>query len=107
MPFGLTANDCGHARIEGVPWCASCQRFLSPPTVTPEGRCPTCGRAVEPGRAHLPGHPADQATRTDDAPTGEEELGPIPMHLKVLGGALVVYLGYRFFQGVEWIIHRF
>ena len=39
--------------------------------------------------------------------TGEEELGPIPLHLKILGVALIVYLGYRFFQGVEWIIHRF
>lgn len=80
-----------------MPWCAACERFLSPPTVTAEGRCPTCGRAVEPGRAHP----------SNDAPVDEEELGPIPFHLKVLGVALVVYLGYRFFQGVEWIIHRF
>jgi predicted RNA-binding Zn-ribbon protein involved in translation (DUF1610 family) len=89
-----------------VPWCASCQRFLSPPTVTPEGRCPTCGRPVEPGRAH-PAGPAEQASRADDGQAGEEELGPIPLHLKILGVALVVYLGYRFVQGVEWIIHRF
>jgi hypothetical protein len=81
----------------GVPWCASCQRFLSPPTVTPEGRCPTCGRPVEPGRAH----PSNQE------PAAPEELGPVPLHLKILGVALVVYLGYRFFQGLEWLIHRF
>ena len=84
-----------------VPWCAACHRFLSPPTVTADGRCPTCGRPVEPGRAH----PAEDAP--DGPPAGEEELGPIPMHLKVLGVALVVYLGYRFFQGLEWLIHRF
>ncbi len=71
------------------------------------GRCPTCGRAVEPGGARPPGLSSDQATRTDEAAPGEEDLGPIPLHLKVLGVALVVYLGYRFFQGVEWIIHRF
>jgi hypothetical protein len=80
-----------------VPWCASCQRFLSPPTVTPEGCCPACGRPVEPGRAHPP----------KDAPAGQEEVGPVPLHLKILGAALVVYLGYRFFQGLEWLIHRF
>ena len=74
--------------------------------MTAEGRCPTCGRAVEAGRAHPPGLPSDQAAKADEAP-GEEELGPIPLHVKVLGVALVVYLGYRFFQGVEWIIHRF
>jgi hypothetical protein len=89
----------------GVPWCAGCQRFLSPPTVTPEGRCPTCGRPVEPGRAHPARSPEDASE--PKAQAGEEELGPVPLHLKILGGALVVYLGYRFFQGVEWIIHRF
>jgi hypothetical protein len=29
------------------------------------------------------------------------------MHLKILGVALVIYLGYRFFQGLDWLIHRF
>lgn len=81
-----------------MPWCATCQRFLSPPTVTPEGRCPTCGRAVEPGQAHPP---------SDAPPAGEGELPPVPMHLKILGVALVVYLGYRFVQGLDWLIHRF
>ena len=81
-----------------MPWCATCQRFLSPPTVTPEGGCPTCGRAVEPGQAHPP---------SDTPPAGEADLPPVPMHLKILGVALVIYLGYRFFQGLEWLIHRF
>lgn len=90
----------------GVPWCASCERFLSPPTVTAEGRCPTCGRPVEPGRAH-PAPPVQEAPRADDGPASEEELGPLPLHLKILGVALVVYLGWRFFQGLEWLIHRF
>jgi hypothetical protein len=75
-----------------VPWCPTCDRFLSPPTVTPDGRCPECGRPVDPGQAHAP---------------GEEDLGPVPFHLKFLGVALVIYLGYRFFQGVEWVIHQF
>ncbi|MDQ1517040.1 MAG: hypothetical protein QOE80_2870, partial [Actinomycetota bacterium] len=26
---------------------------------------------------------------------------------KFLGAAMVVYLGYRFLQGVEWVVHRF
>ena len=74
-----------------MPWCEHCQRFLSPPTVTPDGRCPACGRPVEPGGAHAP---------------ADEELPPVPAHLKVLGAAMVVYLGYRFFQGIEWVVHR-
>jgi hypothetical protein len=83
-----------------VPWCPSCDRFLSPPTVTREGNCPKCGRPVEPGRARPP-----EPVPTPSA--GEEELPPVPRHLKILGAAMVVYLGYRFLQGVEWVVHRF
>jgi hypothetical protein len=75
-----------------MPWCPACQRFLSPPTVGPGGTCPSCGGPVDPGRARL------------EEP---EELPAIPFHMKLLGVALVVYLGYRFFQGIEWLIQRF
>jgi hypothetical protein len=91
-----------------VPWCATCDRFLSPPTVTSEGRCPTCGRPVEPGRAHQAGDaPKDSDAPAAEKDVAEEELPPVPLHMKVMGGALVVYLGYRFLQGVEWVVHRF
>ncbi len=62
---------------------------------------------MEPGGAHAPHVTQERNPRAEGDPAGEEELGPIPLHLKVLGVALVVYLGWRFFQGVEWIIHRF
>jgi hypothetical protein len=79
-------------------WCPVCDRFLSPPTVGADGTCPTCGGAV-------------QAPRDPDRPrfdaTEEEEGGPIPFHLKALGVALVIYLGYRFIQGVEWVVRHF
>jgi len=89
-----------------VPGCATCDRFLSPPTVTPEGRCPSCGRPVEPGGAHPRGEDPERTPPGEGEPAGEEDLGPVPLHIKILGVALVVYLGYRFFQGVEWVIHR-
>jgi hypothetical protein len=79
-----------------VPWCATCDRFLSPSTVLADGACPTCGRAVDPGSAHAAGAP--------DA--DDDDLGPIPWHLKLLGGALAVYLGYRAWQGIEWVAHQ-
>jgi hypothetical protein len=72
-----------------VPWCASCDRFLSPSTVQTDGSCPGCGRPVEAGRAR-------------DADS-DDELPPVPWHLKLLLGALAIYLGYRAFQGVEWV----
>jgi len=87
-----------------VPWCQTCDRFLSPPTVTSEGTCPTCGRPVDPGRARSPDPSAEPGGNPG---AGEEELPPVPRHLKFLGAAMVVYLGYRFLQGVEWLVHRF
>ena len=96
-----------------MPWCASCDRFLSPPTVTPEGHCPTCGRPVEPGQAHGPEeHAVVTGERTSPngeqvAVPAEDDLGPVPLHLKILGVALVVYLGWRFVQGIDWVVQRF
>lgn len=77
-----------------MPWCPACERFLAPPSVRPDGTCPKCGRPVE---ANVP------ASR--QGPAGaEEELPAIPFHMKVLGVALVVYLGWRFVQGIDWVI---
>ena len=91
-----------------MPWCETCDRFLSPPTVTPEGNCPKCGRPVVPGRAQrATSEPGGAPERGADPGAGaEEELPPVPRHLKFLGAAMVVYLGYRFLQGVEWVVHR-
>lgn len=96
-----------------MPWCASCDRFLSPPTVTPEGRCPTCGRPVEAGRAHGPEERAAASgdrrspNREHATAPSEEDLGPVPLHLKVLAVSLVIYLGWRLVQGIDWVIQRF
>ena len=89
-----------------MPWCTTCDRFLSPPSVATDGTCPTCGRPVDPGRAHV---------ATDDPPPagvegvdGEhEESPPIPWHLKALAAAVALYLGFRAWQGIEWLLHRF
>jgi uncharacterized paraquat-inducible protein A len=69
-----------------MPWCETCHRFLTPSTVQPDGSCPTCGRAIAPS---------------------EDESAPMPWHLKLLAGAVVLYLGFRAWQGVEWLLHRF
>ncbi len=42
----------------------------------------------------------------DQQEDDDEELGPLPWHLKLLTAALVVYLGYRALQGIEWVIGR-
>ena len=110
-----------------MPWCDTCERFLSPSTVHTDGTCPTCGRSVDPGRAHAPAEPTEAvpttpASAAQDAPdapaTGpvlnvygepvddDDEKLPLPWHLKLLAGALAVYLGYRFLQGIEWVFGK-
>ncbi len=105
----------------GVPWCDTCDRFLSPSTVHTDGTCPTCGRTVDPGQAHAPTEtPADDpptpAERAASEPVvnvygepidvDDDEKLPLPWHLKLLAGALAVYLGYRFLQGIEWVFGK-
>jgi hypothetical protein len=82
-----------------MPWCDACDRFLSPSTVKVDGTCPSCGRVVDAGHAHV------ASAKTDETAPGEEEdLPPIPWHLWLLAGALAVYLGYRAMQGIEWLL---
>jgi hypothetical protein len=94
-----------------VPWCEPCSRFLSPATVTADGRCPSCGRVVEPGRARTGGGPASSSGSPVADPaavdgTPREGLPPIPWHFKVLCAAATLYLGWRAVQGIEWLAGR-
>ena len=84
-----------------MPWCATCDRFLSPSTVHADGTCPTCGRAVDPGAC-----PRRVAEAVAETSADDDDLGPIPWHLWLLAGALAVYLGYRAWQGIEWVAHQ-
>jgi len=72
---------------------------------------------VDPGRARAatpappPASPSSSPTSStaDDAGDADwvPDLDPIPWHLKLLAGAVALYLGWRAFQGIEWIVHRF
>jgi hypothetical protein len=84
-----------------VPWCATCDRFLSPPTVRADGTCPTCGRTVDAGHAHAT--PSTTGKATDAT---EERRTSLPWHLWLLAAAVAVYLGFRAWQGIEWIIQQ-
>jgi PHP family Zn ribbon phosphoesterase len=75
-----------------VPWCVSCNKFLTPNSVNPDATCPKCGKVVE--RGLIPG-----MTRAADEPAPT-----VPWHLKLLLLAFVVYLTFRAFQIVDWIV---
>ena len=74
-----------------MPWCTHCDRFLSPATVKTDGTCPTCGRAVDPG-----------AVKVEETATRRR----IPWHFQALLGVFALYLGYRAFQGIEWLVRQ-
>jgi hypothetical protein len=82
----------------GMPWCGTCDRYLSPPTVNVDGTCPECGAPVDAAtHEHVP---------AGTSPTDKQALPPVPWHFKLLCAAVVVYLGYRFAQMGEWLLHR-
>jgi hypothetical protein len=55
-------------------------------------RCPACGSALASA-----GAPEEE----------EEEIHPkAPWHFKVLVVGSVIYLGYRLYQGIGWLIHH-
>ncbi len=80
-----------------VPFCDACDRHWTPTSMRPDGSCPTCGRVLE-LRQPL-------ATQVAAADPADEEPAPIkaPWHFKVLLVCLVVYLGWRGVQGVDWL----
>ena len=64
-----------------MPWCEQCDTELEEAGLADGGTCPTCG--AEPV-AHR----------------------PQPWWFKFLAVATVIYLGYRAFQGVTWVVHH-
>ena len=71
-----------------MPWCSTCDRFLSPSTVRVDGTCPTCSSPVDPegGRGH--------------------RLRALPWYLKLTLAVFAVYLVFRLGQGINWLIDQ-
>jgi leucyl-tRNA synthetase len=64
-----------------MPWCDACDRLVEDEDVV-DGRCPRCENPVGPG-----------------------ERPPIPMRMKLLIAATVIYLIWRSVQLVMWLSH--
>jgi len=69
-----------------MPWCEDCDRFYNPNSLDSDGTCKQCGAFIA--------EPAED----------DEEDTKIPWHFWVLVIALVIYLGWRFVQLIEWIL---
>ncbi len=64
-----------------MPWCDECDRLVDDEELTGEGNCPECGDLLT-GRRH------------------------VPWAFKFMLVATVVYLGYRTYQGITWVVHH-
>jgi len=74
-----------------VPWCESCSKFWNPTSMSEAGECPTCGRVI-----------ADPAKIAAVKAGGKA--AKVPWHFWLLLVALVLYLGFRAYQGVLWLL---
>jgi hypothetical protein len=80
-----------------VPWCDECAKFWNPPSLR-DGNCPTCGTQLE--------RPNPPASNSGSGSAPDEDKPSAPWHFKLLLVALVLYLGYRAYQGVFWVAHH-
>lgn len=71
-----------------MPWCDTCDVYLTPNSVDASGACPTCGDTV------------DMADRIQAA-TAEQA---VPWHFWVVVVAVVAYLGWRVIEAVGWLV---
>jgi leucyl-tRNA synthetase len=64
-----------------VPWCETCDRQVDDDEVNEDGECATCGEPVAQHRR-------------------------IPWPFKIMIYITIIYLGYRAYQGVTWVVHH-
>ncbi len=64
-----------------MPWCDTCNEYRPANTLTEAGACPDCEAFI--------GEPPK-----------------IPWHFKLLVLAIVVYLAWRAWQGIDWLLGR-
>jgi len=98
--FSDEAWVCGRpielVRNCGVPWCEPCSRFYTPTTLTDEGNCPAGHHVADPSSPVL--------VQSSAPPREDVESVRPPWHFWLLVLALVLYLGWRAVQGIQWII---
>jgi hypothetical protein len=96
---GLADSD-QIVQSDPVPYCEACAKHWTPTSMNADGSCPSCGDVLPPSK--LATAVADKADERSTRPVPRA-----PWHFKLLLGSLIVYLGWRAFQGVEWLAGRF
>ena len=80
-----------------MPWCEQCDRFYTPTTLSTGGDCPEGHHVADPDdTAALPQSTAE--------PREEEPEPKVPWHFWLLLVSVVVYLGWRAIEGIQWLL---
>ncbi len=66
-----------------MPWCEECDHLLEDEQLDEDGACPTCGTVL-----------VDQVRP------------PVPWYFRAMLVLTVLYLLFRTYQGVDWLIHH-
>ncbi len=66
-----------------MPFCADCDRFYNPNTLSADGDCPDGHHVTDPG--------------------GEDPPDTVPWHFKLMLFLVVLYLGWRLVQFLGWV----
>jgi hypothetical protein len=97
-----------------MPACTECARYWSP-RVAAAGRCPECGGAIarssrvkKRSEAQQEAEPHGLVSRPHPAEGPQSESGHerLPWHLKLLGVSFCLYMGFRLYQGIVWLVHH-
>jgi uncharacterized paraquat-inducible protein A len=66
-----------------MPWCEDCDHLVENDELTDDGACPRCGTVLV-----------------------DAERRPIPWYFKAMVVASIIYLGWRAYQGITWVVHH-
>lgn len=85
-----------------MPWCDDCSKYWAPNSLEANGVCPTCKRVLatkgalrmEARSLGIPG-PGEK----------EGEAPKAPWHFKVMVGAVTLYLLWRVWEGILWLVN--
>jgi predicted RNA-binding Zn-ribbon protein involved in translation (DUF1610 family) len=77
----LDRSEVGEEEVEERTWCETCRRRVDPDAAAADWTCPDCGEALVARRN-------------------------VPWTFKLMLVATVVYLGYRLYQGMGWVVHH-
>lgn len=87
-----------------MPFCETCAKYWAPSAASADGTCPTCGRALAKPRAITRPEQQTSIGASAHGQGGEGSKFRAPWHFKLLMVGLIIYLGYRLWQLIMWLM---